>query len=130
MLTPTQTFTVTPLTEIATQLAEATGDLNAAVATFNAFTGNSFSVGDTGDITEIAPTNLATTAASDDDAGKYATALALISQLDASDPVATAADIINNLRVDLADGTFSQATRDDFAAAALQIWVVLRWLGT
>ena len=115
------TFTVSPLTEIATQLAEAAGDLNTAVSTHNTAVGRNFSVGDTGDITEIAPTNLVTTAVIDDDAGKYATALALISQLDANDAGASAADIIINLSADLADGTFSQSTRDDFGQAAIDL---------
>ena len=58
------TFTVSPLTEIATQLAEAAGDLNTAISTYNDAVSVSFGV--FGDITEIAPTNLATTAASND----------------------------------------------------------------
>ena len=112
-------FTVSPLTEIATQLAEAAGDLNTAVSTYNNAVGVNFGV--FGDITEIAPTNLATTAASNDEAGRYATALALISQVDASDAGATSADIINNLGADLADGTFSQASLDDFNAAVVDL---------
>ena len=116
-------FTVSPLTEIATQFAEATADLNTAVSTHNATIGINFGVtdGTLGDITEIAPTNLATTAAVNDEAGRYATALALISQLDANDPVALSADIINSLAADLADGTFSQPTVDDFNAAVVDL---------
>ena len=113
------TFTVSPLTEIATQLAEAAGDLNTAISTHNAAVSVAFGV--FGDITEIAPTDLATTAASNDEAGRYATALALISQLDASDAGATAADIINNLSADLADGTFSQSSLDDFNQAVIDL---------
>ncbi len=112
-------FTVSPLTEIATQLAEATGDLNTAVSTNNAAVSVNFGV--FGDITEIAPTNLATTVANNDDAGRYATALALISQLDASDAGASSADIINNLGADLADGTFSQSSLDDFNQAVVDL---------
>ena len=108
-------FTVSPLTEIATQLAVAAGDLNTAISTHNAAVATNFGV--PGDITQIEPTNLATTAASDDDAGRYATALALISQVDANDAGASAADIINNLGADLADGTFSQSSLDNFNAA-------------
>jgi len=108
-------FTVSPLTEIATQLAEAAGDLNTAVSTYNGAITTNFGV--YGDITEIAPTNLATTAASNDEAGRYATALAIISQADANDPVASSADIINNLSTDLVDGTFSQSSLDDLNAA-------------
>lgn len=117
------TFTVSPLTEIATQIAEAAGDLNTAVSTYNLAIGINFGVSDgvSGDITNIAPTDLATTAASNDDAGRYATALALISQVDATDTGASAAEIINNLGADLADGTFSQAAVDDFNAAVVDV---------
>ncbi len=114
-------FTVSPLTEIATQLAEAAGDLNTAISTYNAFVCINFGVSDgsASDITNIEPTDLATTAAVNDEAGRYATALALISQLDADDAGASSADIINALSADLADGTFSQAVVDDFNAAVL-----------
>jgi VCBS repeat-containing protein len=112
-------FTVSPLTEIATQLAEAAGDLNTAVSTYNAAVSINFGV--FGDITETAPTDLTTTAASNDEAGRYATALALISQLDANDAGATSADIINALAADLSDGTFSQASLDAFNAAVVDL---------
>ena len=58
-------FTVSPLTEIATQLAAAAGDLNTAISTYNATIGINFGVTDgaSGDITQITPTDLATTAA-------------------------------------------------------------------
>ncbi len=108
-------FTVSPLTEIATQLALAAGDLNTAISTHNTAVSTNFGV--YGDITEIVPTNLVTTAATDDEAGRYATALAIISQADANDPVASAADIINNLSADLVDGTLSQSSLDDLNAA-------------
>ena len=112
-------FTVSPLTEIAAQLAEAAGDLNTAISTHNAAVSISFGV--FGDITEIAPTDLTTTAASNDEAGRYATALALISQLNANDAGASSADIINALATDLADGTFSQASLDAFNQAVVDL---------
>ncbi|MGI9232396.1 MAG: VCBS domain-containing protein, partial [Woeseiaceae bacterium] len=112
-------FTVSPLTEIATLLAEVAFDLNTAVSTYNAFIGINFAI--SGDITQIEPTNLATTTAMNDDAGRYATALALISQLDANDPVASAADILISLFTDLEDGTFSQSTLDDVNAAVVDL---------
>ncbi len=112
-------FTVSPLTEIATQLAEAAGDLNTAITLYNEATGINFGIA--GDITRIAPTDLATVAAGNDDAGRYATALALISQLDATDTGATAADVISGIGTDLADGTFAQATVDDFNAAVMNL---------
>ncbi|MEL6200336.1 MAG: VCBS domain-containing protein, partial [Pseudomonadota bacterium] len=112
-------FTVSPLTEIATQLAEIAGDFNAALSTFNASVGINFAVA--GDITQVAPTDLATTASGNDDAGRYATALALISQLDANDAGATAAQIVAALGADIADGTFAQATLDAFSQAIIDI---------
>ncbi|MEM8981844.1 MAG: VCBS domain-containing protein [Pseudomonadota bacterium] len=112
-------FTVSPLTELAVQLAEIAGDLNAALSTYNAAVGINFGVA--GDITTVAPTDLMTTAASNDDAGRYATALALISQLDANDTVAAAADVVTTLSADLADGTFSQVTLDAFNQAVMDL---------
>lgn len=112
-------FTVSPLTEIATQLAELAGDLSVAISTYNEAVGINFAIA--GDITEIAPTNLATAAASNDDAGRYATALALISQLDSNDAGSTAGEIIASLGTDLADGTFSQAALDAFGQAVMDI---------
>jgi len=57
-------FTVSPLTEIATQLAEANGDLNTAITTFNPAMATR--VGIEGNITEIEPTDLMSSAATDD----------------------------------------------------------------
>ncbi|MEL7536609.1 MAG: VCBS domain-containing protein [Pseudomonadota bacterium] len=112
-------FTVSPLTEIAAQLAETAGDLKAALSTYNEAVGINFGVAN--DITQTAPTNLATTAANNDDPGRYATALALISQLDANDPGASAGEILTSLSMDLADGTFSQATLDDVNQAVIDL---------
>jgi VCBS repeat-containing protein len=114
-------FTVSPLTEIATQLAEAAGDLNTATSTHNNAIGINFGVTVAGDITEIAPTDLATMAAINDEAGRYATAIALISQVDATDAGNSAADIINNLGTDLADGTFSPSALVDFNQAVVDV---------
>ncbi|NND70732.1 MAG: hypothetical protein HKN43_04055, partial [Rhodothermales bacterium] len=47
--------------------------------------------------------------------------LALISQLDANDAVASAAEIVTNLATDLADGTFSQSSLDNFNAAVVDL---------
>ena len=95
------------------------GDLNAAISTDNASVGINFAV--VGDITGVAPTDLATTAAGNDDAGRYATALALISQLDETDTGASAGEIIASLSADLADGTFSDATKAAFDQAVVDI---------
>ena len=110
---------VSPLTEIATVLAEAAGDLNTAISTHNATVSINFGV--FGDITEIFPTELTAMPASNDEAGRYATALALISQVDASDAGATAGEIIANLGADLADGTFAQPTLDAFNQSVIDI---------
>ena len=112
-------FTVSPLTEIAAQLAEIAGDLNAALSTYNAAVGINFGV--VSDITNTVPSDLTMMAAGNDDPGRYATALALISQLDANDTGNTAGDVIANLGMDLSDGTFSQATLDAFAQAVMDI---------
>ncbi|MEL7296860.1 MAG: VCBS domain-containing protein [Pseudomonadota bacterium] len=112
-------FVVTPLTELAVQLAETAGDLNTALSTYNESVGINFAVAS--DITETTPTDLASTAAANDDAGRYATALALISQLDANDAGTSAGETIAALAADLADGTFSQATLDAFTLAVTDI---------
>ena len=112
-------FTVSPLTEMAAQLAEAAGDLNTAISIYNPAIAANFGIA--GDITEIEPANLATTAADNDDAGRYATALALLSQMDANDAAATAGDIVSSLSTDLLDGTFSQSSLDDFNAALVDL---------
>ncbi|MEO0973853.1 MAG: VCBS domain-containing protein, partial [Pseudomonadota bacterium] len=112
-------FTVSPLTEIAVQLAELAGDLNSALTMFNEAVGINFGV--SGDITEIAPTDLSSTAATNDDAGRYATAIALVSQLDANDPDAMAGDVVASLSDDLADGTFAQETLDAFNQAVVNL---------
>ncbi len=112
-------FIVSPLTEMATQLAEAAGDLNAAVSTFNSAVAANFGI--SGDITELEPTNLATTVASNDDAGRYATALAIISQVDANDADASAAEVISSLSADLVDGTLSQPSLDALNTAVVDL---------
>ena len=113
------TFTVSPLTEIATQLAETVGDLNSALTTYNRIVATMVAI--SGDITEISPTDLETTAAGNDDAGRYATVLAVIAQLDANDGERTVADIVGDISADLADGTLSQTTLDNFNTAITEL---------
>jgi len=112
-------FTVSPLTEIAASLAEAAGDLNLALSTYNGSVGVNFAL--SGDITDVAPTDLSATAAGNDDAGRYATALALISQVDANNADTTAGEVVSGLSSDLTDGVFSQATIDAFNQAAIDL---------
>jgi VCBS repeat-containing protein len=112
-------FTVSPLTEIATALAEQSGDLNQALVQFNGSVGVNFGVSE--NITEITPSDIASVALANDEAGKYATALALISQLDATDATKTAAEVIAAIAADLVDGVLSQETIDAFNQAANDI---------
>jgi VCBS repeat-containing protein len=112
-------FTVSPLTEIATALAAQTGDLNQALTTFNSAVGVNFGVSE--DITELTPTDVASVALADDDAGNYATALALISQLDANAVGLTAGEVIASFSADLVDGILSLATVDAVNQAAIDI---------
>ena len=112
-------FTVSPLTEIATALAEQAGDLNLALMQFNASVGVNFGI--SGNITEVGPADVSSSPLGNDDAGIYATALALISQVDASNVAQTAAELIASIGEDLADGILSQATIDAFNQAALDI---------
>lgn len=112
-------FTVSPLTEIAAALAEQAGDLNLALTQFNASVGVNFGV--SGNITEVTPTDVSTSPLGSDDAGIYATALALISQVDATDAAQTAAELVASISADLIDGVLSQATIDSFNQAALDI---------
>ena len=112
-------FTVSPLTEIAAALAEQSGDLNQALSQFNGSVGVNFGVSE--NITEITPSDIAAAALANDEAGKYATALALISQLDATDATKTAAEVIAAIAADLVDGVLSQETIDAFNQAANDI---------
>ena len=75
---------VSPLTEIATQLAEADGNLNLALSTYNDSVADAF--GFDADITNVVPTDLNTTVATDNESGEHGTLLALFSQLNANDP--------------------------------------------
>ena len=112
-------FTVSPLTEIAAALAVQAGDLNQALTTFNSAVGVNFGI--SGDITEVTPTDVASVALADDEAGNYATALALISQLDANDVALTAGEVIAGFGADLIDGILSQATIDAVNQAAIDL---------
>ena len=112
-------FTVSPLTEIATALAEQSGDLNRALSQFNGSVGVNFGVSE--NITEVTPSDIASAALGNDEAGKYATALALISQVDATDAAKTAAEVIAAIAADLVDGVLSQETIDAFNQAASDI---------
>jgi hypothetical protein len=76
-------FTVSPLTEIATRLAlaDATG-VGSALTTHNSAVASAFGL--EADITTTTPADIRNDILADDAAGKYATVLAIISQLDAN----------------------------------------------
>ena len=112
-------FTVSPLTEIAAQRAEAEGDFNTALTTHNDLVAAVFGLD--GDITEVQPTDLSTTPVSDDAPGAYAIALALLSELDALDPGSTTAEIIEELAADLEDGFLSDEALLDVNAARAEL---------
>ncbi len=112
-------FTVSPLTEIAAALAAQAGDLNQALTQFNGSVGVNFALSES--ITDVTPTNIASAALANDEAGKYATALALISQLDATDTAKSAGEIIAAIASDLVDGVLSQETINAFNQAASDI---------
>jgi VCBS repeat-containing protein len=112
-------FTVSPLTEIAAALAAQAGDLNQALTQFNESVGVNFALSES--ITDVTPTDIASAALANDEAGKYATALALISQLDATDTTKSAGEIIAAIASDLVDGVLSQETINAFNQAASDI---------
>ena len=93
--------------------------MNQALSQFNGSVGVNFGV--SANITEITPSDIAAAPLSNDEAGKYATALALISQLDATDATKTAAEVIAAIAADLVDGVLSQETIDAFNQAANDI---------
>jgi len=112
------TFTVSPLTEIATALAELEGDLETALSRHNTDVATAFGL--TAAITDVIPVDLQTSPANDTDAGQYATVLALISQLDANleGDVST---IVDTLVTDLTDGNLSSDFLSDFSEAILDL---------
>ncbi|WPE16789.1 invasin domain 3-containing protein [Candidatus Thioglobus autotrophicus] len=108
------TLLASPLSEIAYQLAS--GDLAKDITTKNTNTATAFGISGV-DFTATIPTNLNTTAAANDDAGKFGTVLAAVSQMsenaghDDTQPTANnggdnihANETIQELVVDMADG--------------------------
>ena len=105
---------VSPLTEIATQLAETANNLSTAITIHNNAVADAF--GFDGNITDIIPTDLSSSPASINDAGTYGTLLAMISQLNANAP-GSLAQLINDLATDLADGVFSNTSLSEMSTA-------------
>ena len=97
------TLLASPLSEIAYRLASVTGDLAKNISAKNTAVATAFSI--TGvNITSTIPTNIRTTKVANDDAGKFAMALAVVSQMgeNSNDPNPTVT--IDALVTDMADG--------------------------
>lgn len=82
---------ITPLTEIAVQNAEAEADADVGILTALTTHNMDNSLGI--DVTAVVPTDLESSAAEDDDAGKYATLLAVVSQLAATEGAETVEEL-------------------------------------
>ncbi|MEP4890099.1 MAG: VCBS domain-containing protein [Aliiglaciecola sp.] len=112
---PPPTYVVSPLTEMAVQSAAA--DLTAfasAIDIINTRFGIRF------DVTEVAPTTVGVDALGADgaeNADRYGSVLALISQLDADNTDEDLAAILTDLATDIADGSYSEANLDAFEMA-------------
>ena len=117
--TPAPTYVASPLTEMAVQAAGA--DLNAfaaAAQAINARFGIRF------DTTEVLPTAVGVVALGADgadNADRYGSVLALLSQLDADNADKDMAATIADLAADLADGTFSDETLVAFETAQVNL---------
>ena len=120
--TPAPSYVVSPLTEMAVIAAGA--DLNAFSAeaeAINARFGIRF------DTTEVLPTavgEVALGAEGADDADRYGSVLALLSQLDADDANKDMATVIADIAADLADGAFSEASLDAFETAQINLQTI------
>ncbi len=111
-------FIVSPLTEIAAQLADADSDLGSAVDTHNTAVASAFGLDS--DITTQIPTDLSAAAAGSNDAGEYGTVLALISQLNDNN-AGSLSNLVDDLAVDIADGTLSVTTLADLTTAVADL---------
>ena len=112
------TFVVSPLTEIAVQLAEQTGDLGNALVMYYPLV--EFAFGITSHIEATVPTDLNTALATNDAEGQYATALALISQMNES-RLGDLTALLSDLADDLSDDSFSNETLDEMGHAILDL---------
>ncbi|MDP5131572.1 MAG: hypothetical protein NWQ54_11855, partial [Paraglaciecola sp.] len=116
---PSPRYVVSPLTEMAVQASGA--DLNAFAdnaATINARFGIRF------DTTTVLPTEVGVVtlgAEGAENADRYGSALALLSQLDADNTDKDMAALIADIAVDLADGTFSEANLAAFETAQVNL---------
>lgn len=107
-------YVVSPLTEIVVQSITNLNDFSATADTVNGRFGIRF------DTTGTIPTEVGVVALGADgaeDADRYGSVLALLSQFDADDTDRDMAAILADLAVDLQDGAFSQETLDAFETA-------------
>ena len=107
-------FAVTPLTEIAVQLAEDAGDLADAMSLFYPVVETAFGL--VSQIEETLPIDITSSAATNTVEGQYAVALALISQMNDS-TTGGLESLLESLVTDLSDGSFSTQTLDDMGHA-------------
>lgn len=108
-------YVMSPLTELAFRLAGA--DLQTVIDTHNAAVATQFGLGGI-DITSEQPTDLNTAAAGNDNAGKYGSVLAGISQLQNNGTEGADLDaVLTSLATDLADGTLDTSTQNNMADA-------------
>ena len=116
---PAPAYVVSPLTEMAVQAAGTNlNDFTAQAAIINARFGIRF------DTTEVLPTAVGIVALGGEgaqDADRYGSVLALLSQLDADDAGRGMAAVIADIAADLADGSFSDAALDAFEMAQLNL---------
>jgi VCBS repeat-containing protein len=116
---PAATYVVSPLTEMAVQ--NAGSDLNQfadEAEIINTRFGIRF------DVTEVAPTVVGTDALGADgaeDADRYGSVLALISQFDADNADEDLSTVIQDLATDLADGSFSDASSTALETAQINL---------
>ena len=112
---PAPSYVISPLTEMVVQAAGS--DLTDFAAEAEAINGH---FGIRFDITEVAPTIVGVTALGADgaeNADRYGSVLALLSQLDADATDKDMATLLTEIVTDIADGTYSDATLDAFEIA-------------
>ena len=97
-------YTITPLTEIAYQLAP-TNDLSSVLSTHNNTVAKAFGLCGV-DISQSRPKNINKESLSNDSVGRYGTVLTLLSQLEKTQGTTTMS-VINNFATDLTDKKFS-----------------------
>ncbi len=119
---PAPSYVVTPLTELAVQAAGADlTDFTEQAEAINLRFGIRF------DTTEVAPTEVGVATLGADgaeDADRYGSVLALLSQLDADDSDNDMAAILQVLAADLADGSFSETILDALEAAQTNLQTI------